>query len=652
MSNINDDFNEFYKEELLGSIAAPREVTERYCFQACLKDSTGKQTFLVRSRIDGKEFILKRASSENESELKNEFETLLSLQNASLPKAIHYYEESHHFYMLREYVKGTTLYHVVEENGVYEEQKAIEIAIAVCRSLNYLHHQTPPIIHRDVKPQNIILTPEGRVVLIDMGTVRRLKTDAHYDTIFMGTQATAAPEQYGFGQTDERCDIYAVGVLLVFLVTGGFASDKKILQTINKPLQKVIHKCIAIDRSKRYPNINSLKLHLESCMTKRKRLIEIYKKIALGIVFFSAGVVLTLTASKSESVQPPVHILTASAQTETSSSVTEQAVVFDYPLIEKAVRLDLGKNDEDTITESELDKVKQVMICGEVVFNDIAQYLQYRSAYTYNGEPISSNGDIFSLDDIARLKNLETLILDKQNICDINALKALPIKTLSLCGNKISDISVLQTCKGLSCLRLYENRLTDISSIYELKRLEILDISSNPITDLTPLLKLPIRELYLFDIRVVDYALLKDFPVLEILGIDKLNPEQVDHIGTLYNLKKLFIYESGIKTLSVLSNLTELDHLDVYSNELSDIEGIGAFRKVKFLSIANNQIEDIMPLTEIPKLEGVVIEYNDIVDYSALLKLQYMKNVFCDKDQSEEINKLSEELPFMVYIKS
>ena len=100
------------------------------------------------------------------------------------------------------------------------EDVARDLAIALAKAMKALHTSDPVIIHRDIKPKNIIVRDDGSVALIDLGISRVYKKEANSDTIFRGTEGFAPPEQYGFMQTDIRSDIYSFGVVLSWLLTG------------------------------------------------------------------------------------------------------------------------------------------------------------------------------------------------------------------------------------------------------------------------------------------------------------------------------------------------------------------------------------------------------------------------------------------------
>jgi serine/threonine protein kinase len=119
--------------------------------------------------------------------------------------------------VVRQYVRGVPLNRLRER---LTRDQAVAVAIQLCGVLRYLHEQTPPVIHRDIKPQNIILSDDGLATLIDFGISRYYDKNARSDTVCFGTQEFAPPEQYGFSQTDCRADIFSLGVLLGWMLTG------------------------------------------------------------------------------------------------------------------------------------------------------------------------------------------------------------------------------------------------------------------------------------------------------------------------------------------------------------------------------------------------------------------------------------------------
>jgi hypothetical protein len=120
-----------------------------------------------------------------------------------------------------EYVPGETLTQVWERvGGRIHHDQVLTWARELCRALDYLHRQNPPIIFRDLKPDNIMVLPDGRLKIIDFGIARHFKPGQTRDTIPLGTPGYASPEQHGQGQTDTRSDVYSLGAVLHQLLTG------------------------------------------------------------------------------------------------------------------------------------------------------------------------------------------------------------------------------------------------------------------------------------------------------------------------------------------------------------------------------------------------------------------------------------------------
>jgi serine/threonine-protein kinase len=151
----------------------------------------------------------------------HEAEMLAALSHPHLPRVTDHFEQDGKAYLVMEYVPGETLLSFLQREGLPQPQaRVFEWTRQLCDVLDYLHTQSPPIIFRDLKPANIMLTPNGQVKLIDFGIARLFKPGQAKDTQAFGTIGYSAPEQYGKGQTDARSDVYALGVLLHQLLTG------------------------------------------------------------------------------------------------------------------------------------------------------------------------------------------------------------------------------------------------------------------------------------------------------------------------------------------------------------------------------------------------------------------------------------------------
>ena len=181
---------------------------------------------------------------------------LESLDHSSLPQHIAVFDGERMTVAVRTYVEGVPLDRYVRENDL-GEQEIVALCVQLCDVLAYLHHRPASIIHRDIKPQNVIVRPDGTVALIDFDIARVYREGSEADTRFFGTVAYAPPEQYGYAQTDARADIYSFGVLLRCLLTGSPRPNRNV--RVYRPLEKIIAKCTAFDPGKRYADIDQVK---------------------------------------------------------------------------------------------------------------------------------------------------------------------------------------------------------------------------------------------------------------------------------------------------------------------------------------------------------------------------------------------------------
>lgn len=150
-----------------------------------------------------------------------ETELLKKFNHPNLPSIIDVIDGDGTFLIVMDYIEGNPLSKALETSGAQNQEDVIEWSKQLCDVLGYLHSRKPPIIYRDMKPSNVMLKPDGNVMLIDFGTAREFKSNSVADTTCLGTQGYAAPEQFGGqGQTDARTDIYCLGATMYHLITG------------------------------------------------------------------------------------------------------------------------------------------------------------------------------------------------------------------------------------------------------------------------------------------------------------------------------------------------------------------------------------------------------------------------------------------------
>jgi len=169
------------------------------------------------------------SASEREKALvdfRREANLLVQLNHPNLPQVSDFFEEGTKAYLVMEFIEGKTLEQALDDaHGPLDEALVMDWALQLCSVLQYLHSRKPPIIFRDMKPSNVMVTVDNQLKLIDFGIARIFKTSATKDTTLLGSQGYAPLEQYGRGQSDTRSDIYALGATLYHLLTGSVPAD-------------------------------------------------------------------------------------------------------------------------------------------------------------------------------------------------------------------------------------------------------------------------------------------------------------------------------------------------------------------------------------------------------------------------------------------
>lgn len=161
-----------------------------------------------------------------------------------IPEIYDYQEIDGKLSVLEEYIDGETLETKLTALTVNEKYMVL---FQLLEGVSYLHHASPSIIHRDIKPSNIMITNDGSVKIIDYDAAKLFVKNEPRDTVLLGTEGSAAPEQYGFGSSDQRTDIYGIGILIREM----FPDQMKMLQIANK--------CTELKPDDRYQTVDELK---------------------------------------------------------------------------------------------------------------------------------------------------------------------------------------------------------------------------------------------------------------------------------------------------------------------------------------------------------------------------------------------------------
>lgn len=179
-----------------------------------------------------------------------------------LPRIYELIQQGSSLVVIEDFISGQSLERLLTTEGQLSEERVIKYTLQLCETLAGLHASLPPIIHRDIKPTNIIITPPDNAILIDLNAAKHESTKDE-DTTLLGTRGYAAPEQYGFGSSGVQTDIYAIGKLMNTMLNGSFSQ-----QTVNSRLSSVINKCTELTPSNRYRSVRELMDALRSIDSK------------------------------------------------------------------------------------------------------------------------------------------------------------------------------------------------------------------------------------------------------------------------------------------------------------------------------------------------------------------------------------------------
>lgn len=226
------------------------------------------------------------------------FRKLSNIHNHNLPEIYHLFSDEESIIIIEEFIEGITLEDMIKNQRQISEQEFLSMMLQLCNALSELHHEDPPIIHRDIKPKNIIYTKDKRLVLIDFDASREFKEDIDKDTRYLGTVEYAPPEQFGHSQTDARSDIYAIGMTMNELVKNGLMESAN-----SHSIQRIIDRCTMFDPDKRYQTIEELEKELRLLQIgrgKKRSIAKLFAALCGVTILVSAIIFFVMVQNKNK----------------------------------------------------------------------------------------------------------------------------------------------------------------------------------------------------------------------------------------------------------------------------------------------------------------------------------------------------------------
>ena len=532
----------------------PRQLTEEYELLERMSGSQETETLLARNRKTGEKVSVKCFLAGHALYDQEEPEVLRALDAPPLPRFVAEYRNEKMRCVLRRYVEGESLAERASCKPMMDGEIR-EMGIRLCDQLQALHDANPPVIHRDVKPQNIIIQEDGTPVLIDFG-ISRVQSVRETDTLILGTKGFAPPEQYGFSRTDARSDIYSLGMVLQWLRKGDFEFS----ESASSPLEKVIRRMTAFDPRGRYENVAQVRKALENTRPQNRRRRAVWAGLAAALALLCAalGIFAGLQAQN-------------------------RRAQIKEPLIAEAVRLNLGLEENAVITREDLNRVRGIYIVADAAYADPEGF--YPAIGRWYAEANRVPGRLASLTDLSQMPNLEQVCVAAEQLEDITGLSGLErVNKVEFKHNQIRDISVLAGMEHLTSVGL----------------------NGNPVQDLSPLLQCPaLAFLDLCGVRNYDPTIIGQLGNFDYLDIS--NPtESYRYLGQK-SVLSLAIAWTGLSTLEDLAGVTRLEDLEISHTAVSDLSPIIRHTGLRNLKMSAIPIKDLSPLKSLPRLESVTL---------------------------------------------
>ena len=639
------------KENKIWNDYLPEDMQEHWTVYECLKESEDSSTFLVKETATGILCVLKWGRNRQAEFLRNEMEIMKKMADRKLsgiPKAYRIFEENGEVYLVREYIEGMSLAQMILQKGGISEAEICRISRKICQTAEQFQNPDEPMIHRDIKPENIVVTPGAEVVFIDFGTMRSYKKDGSRDTFVVGTRGTAAPEQYGYTQTDQRTDVYAIGQTMLYMVSESYEMNQLSECAVSRRMKKIIEKACSFEPDKRYGDAAQLRRAVEKCQANNRK--KVYKKAGAVFGLIAAGYILAILSPDGTVIE---NKRIEMAEQSAAEEQIQAEITFREELIEEAVRKELGLSKTDKITASMLENVRKLRIVGKEILDDEDTF--WGEGHHVDGKDSSFGsvrGNITDLSDLAQMVNLEELALCNQKIEDISGLKELPLKKLYLSKNMITDFSVLLNLIDLDTLCIMENPAENLSVIGECTGILRLNIQGMNLTDIDFLKNLSLDYLDMSNVEVENniFEPLTEMKKLNTLCMCDVNEAAAETLSQMSTLKALFMWGDStiLENLKPLKGMTQLETL-AFTTQISSLEGIEQFPSLNFLSVSFSLVKDLSPVTGAKNLQVIDISNADIENFEPLFGHSGLTEVHCTEEQKEEIMKIDSSPDFEIY---
>ena len=566
-----------------------------------------------------------------------------------------YFQENRTAYIVMEFVEGKTLKQLLKDAGRLESDTVFAMMEPMMKSLQKVH--AAGLIHRDISPDNIMVTPEGNVKLLDFGAAREYIAEGERSLSVVLKPGYAPEEQYrSHGKQGPWTDVYGLCATIYRAVTGEVPIES-LDRTAGEELKKPSELGIQIGSGREDILMKGLALYQRDRVQTTEELMEGFYR--------NMGEIGEEEKEEIEKSEP---------ERGEGSFDWKTCGVEDMPGVEKAAQKKKRGNRKWWIGAG----IAVVVICLLIGLGNKGNHIE-EPLVTRNedGETVISLSDR-GITDITpwlpQLRNAKIVDLSNNYISDVSALASLTnVTNLNLSNNYISDISALASLTSLTDLNLYRNKIETISALTSLSNLTTLDLGSNEMVDISELIKVlsnipsidalglggnkisnisflsnipNLTKLDLSDNEINDIGVLANLPHLNSLMLINNNINNIEVLTSLTNLTELSIeIDSSAGNWSVLSNLENLTKLELSAYEINDISALSNLENLTYLNLRGRAISEINDISTLSKLENLTtLKYHipgKINDISALSKLENLTELYFDMNKINDISVLS-----------
>lgn len=663
-SQIADEFLQNYTEQAAQKL--PVFLQDGYSVLSCYYEQEEKSCYLLQKKETKEKYIVKcRKEREDRDSLQKEYEELGRLaerypnlyQRAVLHKADGY------VYLLRTYIEGKNLEEYVAEDPYLRPERQLEILEEICQAVARLHAMDPVILHRDMKPQNLILDAGGHVHLIDFETAREYDGTKKKDTVFFGTEGSAAPEQYGYAQTDMRTDVFGIGKIAEYLYEEYQVGYDPLTE---KRMQRIIKKATAFDPADRYQNVQALLLAIRNVRRQIERgenkwlkaVVAIESIVLLlvlaGVLFLGTGFQKTKNMEEEDyaaAIAERQIKQDESAEDLSAQADSEEIVTLEGdPLLLQAIRETAGSNE---VTKRMLSGITRIAVIGDQIYTEETPVEDLENIVYQDGfNDGMVNGGITDLSVLTNLPNLKEVFLCNQKISDISPLQELSIEGLYVCGNQIKDFSPVEKMQELSTLYLVDNPVGKMPQLSGCTKLTRLALCGNDYETLDFLQDSSVCNLYAMGIYVEDesFGVLSTMQSLTELYTGSEQKQFYEILPELTELRTLSLWGGNFGTdLTIVSKLVNLQNLFVNDEFVISLSGIENLQRLEVFCMDGTNATDISPLTKLPRLQVVRLQGVPIEEFAPLFSCHSLQEVEADSSQKEKIEQLGDPV-FMISV--